>query len=101
MSTSSVLAQIDGSSPENNTEMVDNFILNDAVKMYPNPVENILFIKSSIPLTRVQVYSLLGDMVMEVSSNFSRINMRHLNSGIYMIKIYSDKFSVTKKLIKK
>jgi len=81
--------------------VLDNFILNDAIKMYPNPVLNFLTIKSSIPITDVQVYSLLGEPVKHVRGNYSRIDLRELNSGIYMIKIHADQFSVTKKLVKK
>jgi len=80
---------------------VDNFILNDAVSMYPNPAQNILTVKSNFRITGVQVYSLLGELVIDVRGNFSRIDLRELNSGIYMVKIYSDQYSVTKKLIKK
>jgi hypothetical protein len=86
---------------ESGVVVLDNFILNDAIKMYPNPVQNFLIIKSSLPITDVQVYSLLGELVKQVKGNFSRIDLRELNSGIYMIKIYSDQLSVTKKLIKK
>ena len=79
----------------------DNFALNDVVSMYPNPVENYLTIRSNSPITKVEVYSLLGDLVKNVKTNFSRIDLRNLNSGIYMIKIHSNQFFVTKKLIKK
>ena len=79
----------------------DNFGLNDVVSMYPNPVENYLTIRSNSPITKVEVYSLLGDLVKNVKTNFSRIDLRNLNSGIYMIKIHSNQFFVTKKLIKK
>jgi len=89
----------------NNTaekESIDNFVLNDAVTMYPNPVKNFLFIRSSYPITRVQVFSLLGDLVKdELGNDVERINLSSLNSGIYMIKIFSNQFFVTKKLIKK
>jgi phosphoglycerol transferase MdoB-like AlkP superfamily enzyme len=79
----------------------NNFALNKAVIMYPNPVENYLTIRSNLPITRVQVYSLLGDLVKDVNTNFVRIDLRDVNSGIYMIKIHSNQFFVTKKLIKK
>lgn len=82
-------------------EVKDNFALNSAVNMYPNPVEQYLTVRSNSTITRVQVYSLLGDLVKDVQSNFSRIDMRNLNSGIYMIKIYSNEYFTTKKLIKK
>lgn len=98
----SMMAQVDPSedSREHLVEM-DNFVLNDAIKMYPNPVQNILSVHSSFPLTGVEVYSLLGERVKKVTHNFAKIDLRDLNSGIYMIKIYSNQFSVTKKLIKK
>ena len=86
---------------ESGVVVLDNFILNDAIKMYPNPVQNFLTIRSSLPITEVQVYSLLGELVKQISGNYSRIDLRELNSGIYMIKIHSDQFSVTKKLVKK
>lgn len=79
----------------------NNFALNEAVSMYPNPVENYLTIRSNLPITRVQVFSLLGDLVKDVNTNFVRIDLRDVNSGIYMIKIHSNQFFVTKKLIKK
>jgi len=87
--------------PNEKMVVVDNFVLNNAVKMYPNPVQNTLSIQSSLPLTRVQVYSLLGELIKEFTNNFSRIDLSDLNSGIYMIKIHSNQFSVTKKLVKK
>jgi hypothetical protein len=87
-------------SKENN-EIVDNFELNKSIKMYPNPVGNTLFIESKIPITRIQIYSLLGRLVKEEKTNFNRIVLRDLNSGIYMIKIHSGKNSITKKLIKR
>lgn len=86
---------------EDTVEVKDNFALNSAVSMYPNPVQDHLTIRSNLPITRVQVYSLLGDLVKDVRTNFSRIDLRNLNSGIYMIKIHSNQFFVTKKLIKK
>ena len=81
--------------------VIDNFVLNDAVKMYPNPVLNFLTIHSGFPITRVQIYTLLGDLVKDERGDVDRVNMSALSSGIYMIKIYSNQYYVTKKLIKK
>ncbi|WP_290290385.1 T9SS type A sorting domain-containing protein [Lutimonas halocynthiae] len=99
---SSISAQVTTVNNAAEKESIDNFVLNDAVTMYPNPVRNFLIIRSSYPITRIQVYSLLGDLVKdELGNDVERINMSSLNSGIYMIKIYSNQFFVTKKLIKK
>jgi len=81
--------------------IIDNFELNRSIKMYPNPVGDNLTIESKIPITKIQIYSLLGQLVREKESNFRRISLRDLNSGIYMIKIFANDKSVTKKLIKR
>lgn len=96
----SISAQVEATDNASESE-IDNFVLNDAVTMYPNPVQNFLFIRSSYPITRVQVFSLLGNLVKDEFGDIERINMSSMNSGIYMIKIYSNQFFVTKKLIKK
>lgn len=83
------------------SETIDNFMLNQEVRMYPNPVERYLTIRSTQPITRVQIFSLLGDLIMDENKNFNRIDLHRLNSGIYMIKIHSNQFHVTKKLVKK
>ncbi|MCP4883771.1 MAG: T9SS type A sorting domain-containing protein [Flavobacteriales bacterium] len=98
--TFSLSAQTD-IDPQDQEVIKDNFALNQVVNMYPNPVENYLTVRSKSPITRVQVYSLLGDLVIDVKTNFLRIDLDNLNSGIYMIKIHSNQFFVTKKLIKK
>jgi len=82
-------------------ESLDNFKLNQAVKMFPNPVQQYLTIQSQLPITRVQVFSLLGQLIKDVPSNFSLIYLGELNSGIYMIKIYSNEYHITKKLVKR
>jgi len=81
--------------------IIDNFELNNSIKMYPNPAGNNLFIDSKTPITKIQIYSLLGQLVKEKNSNLRRISLRDLNSGIYMIKIFANDKSVTKKLIKR
>lgn len=89
------------SDSENKQAIVDNSVLNDAVHMYPNPVGNILTIESKIPVSEVQIYGLLGQLVKKIDTNFKSIYLADLNPGIYMIKIHSGKNSITKKLIKR
>lgn len=82
-------------------EEMTSFRLNQAVKMFPNPVQHYVNLQSSIPITRVQVFSLLGQMLKDVTKNPSRIYLGDLDSGIYMIKIYSNEHHITKKLVKR
>ncbi len=78
-----------------------SFKLHQAVKMFPNPVQNYVNLQSSIPVTRVQVFSLLGQKLKDIPKNPSRIYLGDLDPGIYMIKIYSKEHHITKKLVKR
>jgi len=80
---------------------VDDERLNQSVKLYPNPVENILSIKSeTIQVSKVEFYSVIGKKIKEIKSNFNSITTNDLPNGIYIIKIFSKKGSIIKKIIK-
>ena len=64
----------------------DNVLLED-FKLYPNPVHNILNIQTDENLDKVEVYSILGRKVFE--SETTMINVSHLSSGLYLLKVYS------------
>lgn len=76
-------------------------LLTQNIKLYPNPVSNILSIDSKIKLTKVEIYTLLGQKVKIVNKNFRSINIEDISNGIYMIKIHSKKGTTVRKLIKK
>jgi len=75
--------------------------LKHAILFYPNPTANILTIKSELPITKVEVYSVLGQKVIEINSNFKVISIESLSNGIYMVKIFSEEVYTIKKMIKK
>ncbi len=80
---------------------VDDEILDKSIKFYPNPVSNILSIKSeTIPINKIEIYSVLGQKITEVNSEFSSISTDNLSKGIYIIRIYSEKGTTVRKLIK-
>lgn len=56
--------------------------------------------ESKLPLTKVEIYSLLGTKLKVVNSDFKTISTDNLLIGTYMIKIYSDKGTAVRKLIK-
>ncbi|MBT8254614.1 MAG: carbohydrate-binding protein, partial [Bacteroidia bacterium] len=72
------------------------------LKIYPNPVGNKLFIESNtIELTKIEIFSLVGNKVMEFNSNLNSITVDDLSSGLYLIKIYNYQGSTVKKLLKR
>ena len=82
-------------------ESLDNVALQESVKVYPNPVQSYLTIYSKMPITKVEIYTLLGQRARRVDSGFSSIYLGDLNSGIYMIKVFSNDLYITKKLVKR
>ena len=79
---------------------VDDDLLVKGLHLYPNPVNSILTIDSQVPLTKVEIYSVSGQKIKEISSNFNNISTDNLSTGIYVFKIYSENGTAIKKLIK-
>lgn len=77
-------------------------ILENSLKLYPNPVMNILTIESnSVAISKVEIYSILGKKIKEINSNFSFITTDNLSSGIYFIRIYSENGFTIRKILKR
>jgi len=76
-------------------------ILAISITLYPNPVSNILIIDSKIPLKKIEIFSLLGQKVKELNSNFNSIPTNDLSNGIYIVILESENRFITKKFIKK
>jgi len=73
----------------------------NTIKLYPNPANNILNITSADLISQVEIFSLTGAKVLNIKSasrNFRR-NISELNSGIYVVKVYSEKGITTLKLV--
>ena len=69
-------------------------------RLFPNPVSDILSIKSSSEIMKLEVFNLLGQKVM-VSENTNSLNVNKLKPGAYILKIVDENDSVsTKKFIK-
>ncbi|TVZ55430.1 putative secreted protein (Por secretion system target) [Lutibacter sp. Hel_I_33_5] len=76
-------------------------IFNTSVNVYPNPVKSTLFIKSNaIQISKIEIYNLLGKKIKILSSNLTEINVDELSSGLYLVRIYADSKSITRKFIK-
>ena len=78
------------STPEN--ERLDMII-------YPNPTDNILFIKGNKNLMSVSVYNMLGKEVLS-KINTNNIDVKILPKGVYIIKISDDVSQTNRKFIK-
>jgi hypothetical protein len=79
---------------------VDDKVLSDAIRVYPNPVSNILIVDSEIPLTKVEIYSVFGKKVKDIHFGFEAIPLSNLSDGIYIVRIKAENRVMTKKIIK-
>jgi hypothetical protein len=70
------------------------------ISIYPNPVTNDLFIKSGLPVKRIEIYSLTGSLI-KIENNFNeKMSLAALPKGIYLLKVYTDKEVVVSKIVK-
>lgn len=83
-----------------NTLSINN-IDENSIGMYPNPVTDILTIDTYATLQHISVYSINGAKVFTAEKvNNNTIDLSTLTSGMYILKIETNKGSVFKKLIK-
>lgn len=67
--------------------------------LYPNPVEDILNITLN-DVRNIEIYDLLGKMMLSETNPDSKINVSLLPQGIYIVKIITDNDYHTEKFIK-
>jgi hypothetical protein len=72
------------------------------IVVYPNPVKNILNIAAEKELTTVSVYNVLGQevMVKSLHDTETNIDVSHLTSGTYFVKVQANNQVKTLKIIK-
>ncbi|MFN7045895.1 MAG: T9SS type A sorting domain-containing protein [Flavobacterium sp.] len=72
----------------------------NSLVLYPNPVKNILNIKSTdfINLKGVKIFDLQGKLIIEDTNDI--INVSSLSKGLYIIKVETEEGEFTKKFIK-
>lgn len=81
-----------------------NEVLANSFSMTPNPAKNFVTINSTDnnTINAIEVVDINGRTVLNAKPNAieSNIDLSTLSSGVYMVKINSEKGSVTKKLVK-
>ena len=70
-------------------------------KIYPNPANSKLFLDSeNILIDKIEIFNSLGETVKTINAGFKAINISDFASGIYLMKLYSEDKTVSKKFIK-
>ncbi|WP_282042929.1 HYR domain-containing protein [Winogradskyella flava] len=78
---------------------VDGFDVNN-YKIYPNPVLKYFKIDGNLPVENVKIFDLNGKLVKHFLKDISNYNVDDLHSGLYFVKITTNRGIATKKLIK-
>ena len=73
------------------------------LRVYPNPVSNgVLHVESNLNSERtISLFDVLGKEVIKTTTSNTTINIAHLNSGIYIVKITENGKTATNKLVVK
>lgn len=73
------------------------------IAVYPNPTAEVIWVSnsSSLSIEKYSVYDMSGRLVMENSFNpsESKIDVSHLDNGVYLLQLNSATNSITKKIM--
>ena len=82
---------------------IDNISQNESFRIYPNPANDVLTIKTNTSgLHTIEIISLNGQVIksMKMDGPVQQIDLSSLEKGVYVIHIRSKDFVRTQKIIK-
>tara|TARA_B100000809_G_scaffold266931_1_gene333193 strand:+ start:5955 stop:7334 length:1380 start_codon:yes stop_codon:yes gene_type:complete len=68
--------------------------------MYPNPVNDVLNIKSQEDIENIEVLDLVGRTIISQNNGTNRFDVSSLNNGVYIVKLTSSQGVSTQRIIK-
>ncbi len=71
------------------------------LSIYPNPTSDFLSIVTEKKVSDVRIFSTDGKLVKTIVKDFSKIDVRNLNAGVYLVSVKADGSLKTFKIIKK
>ena len=73
------------------------------MQLYPNPVQDVLTIRSKEPLVSYEIYGTTGQLIIQGTLNMTQeqIVLSSLQTGVYYIKLKTKSSTVTEKILKK
>jgi hypothetical protein len=70
------------------------------LSVYPNLVRKELFIKSDLPIKKVEIYTLSGTLLLSESNFNEKLSVSALSKDVYLLKVYTDKGVAISKVMK-
>lgn len=75
------------------------------VRIYPNPVEDVLYIDNAVDMSEIRIINMMGQVIRRIpagSRTFYELNTADLQNGIYILSVYGkDGFKGVARFIKK
>lgn len=71
------------------------------LKLYPNPVKDILYIETTGEVTALRIYNAAGTLVKSFTAIDGSVDVSNLPVGVYLINVETATNSYTSKLVKK
>ncbi len=68
-----------------NSASVDK-LTGPSISVYPNPVSDVLYITSEVPVESVSIFNLSGQIVQQVNG-LSTVTLEHLRAGTYVVQV--------------
>ena len=82
-----------------NTALSTDEINAYAFKVFPNPASTQINITANQTIDKVELYNIIGNLILDKSVNVNKLEVSSLNKGIYLLKIYSETKEIIKKLV--
>lgn len=76
---------------------LESFTFQD-LKIYPNPVNDVINITATQNINKVEIYDILGKLVLE-TIHTNQIKISQLTQGLYLMKIHANNEAITKKIV--
>lgn len=105
-----VTAVVDGAESEESDEDCDRTYeeegvneLSSAIRFYPNPVENELYLATELRVEEISIYDIYGRTVSQQdkkTTSLQVVDVADLEAGIYFVKIVTDEGEAVKRFIK-
>ena len=73
----------------------------DTVKIYPNPTDGLLYIDANTEsIIGITVFDVLGKKVLQLQGNKQQVDISTIESGMYFLRIATDRGEFVQKIIK-
>ena len=78
---------------------LENHATGYEASIFPNPTSDMIYIKTLNTIERIELFDILGKQILSIK-NKSEIDVSSYQSGIYLLKVKTDKGQITKKIVK-